>query len=103
MINQLLVDIQALDDADIAKKLRENPTISYSDINIDERMNRFKNAFGRIFDNLEYSGIDNQNGKKVVLFKKHGELIPIDSLSSGEKQIVYRGCFLLRDINALWC
>lgn len=101
MINQLLVDIQALDDADIAKKLRENPTISYSDINIDERMNRFKNAFGRIFDNLEYSGIDNQNGKKVVLFKKHGELIPIDSLSSGEKQIVYRGCFLLRDINAL--
>ena len=26
--------------------------------------------------------------------------IPIDGLSSGEKQVVYRGCFLLRDINA---
>lgn len=101
VINQLFVDIQALDDAEIAKKLKENPMTSYSNINIDERMNRFKNAFSRIFDNVEYSGIENQNGKKVVLFKKYGELIPIDCLSSGEKQIVYRGCFLLRDINAL--
>ena len=101
MINQLLVDIQALDDAEISRKSRENPTISYSNMDIDERMNRFRNAFRRIFDDLEYSGIDNQNGKKVVLFKKYGELIPIDSLSSGEKQIVYRGCFLLRDVNAL--
>jgi hypothetical protein len=100
-INQLLVDIQALDDAEIAKKLRENPTMAYSNIDVDERMNRFKNAFSKIFDNLEYSGIDNRNGEKVVLFKKNDELIPIGSLSSGEKQIVYRGCFLLRDINAL--
>lgn len=100
-INQLLIDIQALDDAEITKKARENPTIPYVNMKIDERMNRFRNAFRRMFDNLEYSGIDNQNGEKVVLFKKYDELIPIDSLSSGEKQIVYRGSFLLRDINAL--
>lgn len=100
-INQLLIDIQALDDAEITKKTRENPTIPYANMKIDERMNRFRNAFRRMFDNLEYSGIDNQNGEKVVLFKKYDELIPIDSLSSGEKQIVYRGSFLLRDINAL--
>lgn len=101
IINQLLIDIQALDDADITKKARENPTIPYAKMGVDERMNRFRNAFCRMFDNLEYNGIDNQNGEKVVLFKKNNELIPIDSLSSGEKQIVYRGCFLLRDINAL--
>lgn len=101
MINQLLVDIQALDDADIAKKLRKNPKIMYLNIGIDERMSRFKNAFRKMFDNLEYSGIDNQYGRKVVFFEKNGELVPIDSLSSGEKQIVYRGCFFLRDINAL--
>lgn len=101
MVNQLLVDIQALDDAEIVKKLKENPTVSYSNIDIDKRMERFTNAFNRMFDELEYSGIDNKGGKKVVLFKKYGELVPIDSLSSGEKQIVYRGCFLLRDINAL--
>lgn len=101
MVNQLLVDIQALDDAEIVKKLKENPTTSYSNIDIDKRMDRFTNAFSKMFDELEYSGIDNKSGKKVVLFKKYGEFVPIDSLSSGEKQIVYRGCFLLRDINAL--
>lgn len=100
MINQLLVDIQALDDADISKTLRDNPTKTYAELNIDERMNRFKKAFSRMFDNLEYNGIANQNGRKVVFFKKNNDLIPIEPLSSGEKQIVYRGCFLLRDINA---
>lgn len=100
MINQLLVDIQALDDADISKMLRDNPTKTYAELNIDERMNRFKKAFSRMFENLEYNGITNQNGRKVVFFKKNNDLIPIESLSSGEKQIVYRGCFLLRDINA---
>ena len=44
---------------------------------IDERMNRFRNAFGKIFDNLEYSGIDNQNGEKVVLFKNMMNLFPL--------------------------
>lgn len=101
MINQLLVDIQTLDDSQISKVMRENPMRSYSELNIDERMSRFKKAFGRMFDQLEYCGIDNQNGKKVILFKKNEEIISVDALSSGEKQIVYRGCFLLRDVNAL--
>lgn len=100
IINQLLVDIQALDDAEVSKALRDNPQKTYAELNIDERMNRFKKAFSEIFDNLEYSGITNQNSKKVVNFKKKNDLIPINSLSSGEKQIVYRGCFLLKDINA---
>ncbi len=100
MINQLLVDIQALDDADISKALRDNPTKTYIELNINERMKRFKAAFEKMFDNLEYEGITNQNGKKIVIFRKNNDLIPIESLSSGEKQIVYRGCFLLRDINA---
>ena len=40
------------------------------------------------------------NGQKEIFFKKNGLDIPIDGLSSGEKQIVYRGCFLLKDVNA---
>lgn len=31
--------------------------------------------------------IENKNGRKVILFKKNNEDIPIDNLSSGEKQI----------------
>ena len=34
------------------------------------------------------------------MFKKDGIDVPLESLSSGEKQIVYRGCFLLKDARA---
>lgn len=100
-INQLLIDIQALDDAEVAYKVRMNPELTGKSLNIEERMPRFKNAFNSMFENLEYSRIENKNGRKVILFKKNNEDIPIDNLSSGEKQIVYRGCFLLKDVNAL--
>jgi hypothetical protein len=64
-------------------------------------MSRFKNAFAKIFDNLTYDHVENQNGHKSIIFKKNNAEIPIEALSSGEKQIVYRGCFLLKDANAL--
>lgn len=100
-INQLLIDIQASDDADIAQKVKENPTIPYENLNIEERMSRFSNAFNKMFEHLSYSKIVNSNGKKSIIFEKYGIPISIDSLSSGEKQIVYRGSFLLKDVNAM--
>jgi len=100
-INQLLIDIQALDDADVAFATREHPELVAKDLQVSERMPRFTNAFNRMFDGLAYSRIANQNGKKNILFRKNGVDIPIDALSSGEKQIVYRGCFLLKDANAM--
>lgn len=78
-----------------------HPGTNTDKINIHERMPRFTKAFARMFDNLEYSRIQNINGHKAILFTKNGKLIPIDALSSGEKQIVYRGCFLLKDANAM--
>lgn len=100
-INQLLIDIQALDDAEVARKLREEPTKGYNEVQVDERMPRFTSAFARMFDALTYSRVINQNNHKTILFQKNGIDIPIDGLSSGEKQVVYRGCFLLKDINAI--
>ncbi len=100
-INQLLIDIQALDDSEVAKKVRDNSLVPYTELNIEERMNRFKKAFNIMFDDLEYSHVDNKNNKKIVYFKRNDYLIPIENLSSGEKQIVYRGSFLLKDKNAL--
>lgn len=38
---------------------------------------------------------------KNIVFQKFDSDVDIDQLSSGEKQIVYRGCFLLKDANAL--
>ena len=100
-INQLLIDIQALDDADIAYAVRKNPETIGKELNIEERMPRFTVAFNNVFENLTYNRIENRSGHKVIFFKKNGIDVPISDLSSGEKQIVYRGCFLLRDVNAL--
>lgn len=100
-INQLLIDIQALDDAEIALSVRDNPETAAKDLKVSERMPRFTKAFNRMFDTLSYSRVINHNGRKTILFRKNGVDIPIDMLSSGEKQIVYRGCFLLKDANAI--
>jgi len=100
-IKQLLIDVQALDDADISAAAKNNPSIPYNQLNIDERMKRFVNAFNSMFNNLVYSRIENVNGHKSIIFKKYNKPVEIDNLSSGEKQIVYRGCFLLKDINSM--
>lgn len=99
-IKQLIIDIQSLDDSEIARAVRNNPDTPRKDMHISERMPRFTNAFARMFDGLTYDRIENENGHKRIYFKKFGTDIPIDNLSSGEKQVVYRGCFLLKDVNA---
>lgn len=102
-INQLLIDVQALDDSAFVRAY-DTAKINNQDTNnlvFSRRMTRFKNAFSKMFDNMVYDRIENQNGHKSILFKKNGKEFPIESLSSGEKQIVYRGCFLLKDANAL--
>ena len=99
-IKQLLIDVQALDDAELSHAMRENPTKTTAELQVAERIPRFTNAFARMFDGLTYDRIENAGGHKVIYFKKNGVDIPIDSLSSGEKQVVYRGCFLLKDANA---
>lgn len=102
-INQLIIDIQALDDAALSRAYRlvkENGGDT-NDIFAFERMPRFKNAFSIMFENMTYDRVDNIRGHKSIIFKKNGKDVPIDALSSGEKQIVYRGCFLLKDVNAL--
>lgn len=101
-IKQLLVDVQALDDQEESKRYRDARS-SGRDLNmikIDSRMERFKRAFSYMFTDLRYDRIENKNNHKVVLFKKHGVDVPLDELSSGEKQIVFRGAFLLRNVDA---
>lgn len=99
-INQLLVDVQALDDAELSYLARQNPHLSFKDLKCEQRMSRFTRAFNKMFENLSYCRIENNNGKKDILFNKNGSEIPIEQLSSGEKQIIYRSSFLLRDSNA---
>lgn len=102
-INQLFIDTQATDDKNISLEYRKAKILGEDTNNlvVEERMSRFTSAFNQIFDDLKYSRVDNCNGHKEILFNKNGVDISIDKLSSGEKQIVYRGAFLLKDVNAL--
>ena len=97
MTKQLLVDIQAQDDSSLAKWYREGRNGSEP----ESKMQRFTRAFEQMFSDLRYSRVDTADGEKEVYFTKNGTKISLDELSSGEKQIVYRGCFLLRDANSL--
>lgn len=102
-INQLLIDIQALDDSELASAYHEAKIAGKSTDKLEykQRMPRFTNAFNEMFDTLTYNKVINRDRKKVILFQKHGVDIPVNALSSGEKQVVYRGCFLLKDVDAL--
>ena len=102
-IKQLFVDmvnydnkIKAKEYDKIAKKIQNK-----INTNLPLKMDRFKNAFNFMFDDIKFKETENINGNIEILFEKNGKEISIDDLSSGEKQIVFRGAFLLRDKEAL--
>ncbi len=96
-ITQLLIDIDNLDNSDIAQWVDKNPGQVPPDKIKRIRIRRFTNAFHSIFPQKRFIGIDNSNGHKSVLFEEFGKKMSIDKLSSGEKQIVFRGGFLLKN------
>ncbi len=96
-IKQLLIDIKALDDADLSDWVNANAGQVPPDNVKSTRIKRFTNAFHSIFSNKKFKGVANEDGHKVVLFEEFGKTMPIEKLSSGEKQIVFRGSFLLKD------
>lgn len=98
-IVELLISIYSQDNNDIASWVRDNLGKVHP-VDTSMRMDRFRKAFNYMFDNLEFFGVE----KNVdPMFKKMGkdDLIDIYKLSSGEKQVVFRGSFLLKDKNSL--
>ncbi|PEP31649.1 hypothetical protein CN575_21375 [Bacillus wiedmannii] len=96
-VTQLLIDIESLDNGDFSQWADKNPTSQVSEGIRDVRMRRFKNAFESIFPNKKYKKVINTVNGKKILFEEFGKEISINELSSGEKQIVFRGSFLLRN------
>lgn len=101
-IEQLLVDISVLDALDVVSHIKKlkGSSIDTSTLTLNERVGRFSRAFDQMFDNLKYLGIRSYSDYKDINFSKYGKEISIRDLSSGEKQIIYRAGFLLKDINA---
>lgn len=105
-LKQLLVDLSAQDDAVYAKENRrrsENgvPAQSYDEFAQTSLLSRFKNAFNNFFDELQFDRVETVNGEHAIIFTKNGQDISIDALSTGEKQIVFRGAHLLKNSHML--
>lgn len=96
-IKQLLVDVDELDNGDLGKWVNAHRGQAPGDEILHRRIRRFTNAFDKIFPHKHFVGVDNKDGKKIVQFEEFGKQMEISQLSSGEKQIVFRGGFLLRN------
>jgi predicted ATP-binding protein involved in virulence len=101
-ITQLLVDIKALDNQDAADWMDSNHGQQVHVTLQEKRISRFKKAFDSIIEGKTFQGVKNENEKKKVYFRDLlGNEIDISNLSSGEKQIVFRAGYLLKNIGSL--
>ena len=100
-IKQLLIEISSQDNSEyfsLAKRKKGKNDEDYESFIKNSRIYRFENAFNKFFDNIKFDAVDEQNPEeKRIIFKKNDKQIPIDSLSTGEKQIVFRGAYLLKN------
>lgn len=100
-IKQLLVDINELDNDELAVWVDSHRGQIPDDSILHRRIRRFTNAFDKMFPYKHFVGINNKDNNKLVLFEEFGKQMEIGQLSSGEKQIVFRGGFLLRDLGTI--
>lgn len=98
-IIQLLIDIASQDSHELDSWVGKNKGVVPPEEIYHKRMSRFTTAFESIFgDKLIYDSIKNNT---IPIFKKNNKEIEISQLSSGEKQIIFRGTYLLRNKNSL--
>lgn len=96
-ITQLLIDVQSLDALEFTEWARNNTGQPVDNDKIDIRIKRFTSAYDFMFPLKRYKRIENKDNKKEIIFEENGKEMSISKLSSGEKQIVFRGSFLLKD------
>lgn len=100
-IKQTFIDIYNLDAQDFQEWADKNKGKIIDENMMYRRLKRFKNAFKYIMDDLDFDSIINTPTKKDVMFKRNNKKINIDDLSTGEKQIIIRGGYLLRFLKIL--
>lgn len=101
-LKQLLVDISQQDSNEWISLSRSGSGKTIEEFDRESRISRFKQAFEKFFDNkITLDGITIEDNQHKIMFKKHNKHIPLDSLSTGEKQIVFRGAMLLKNNSIL--
>lgn len=95
-IKQMFVDLYEKDCASFVQHNQQTGE-NFSTYEPSTKLYRFKKAFNAFFSDIKFSKVEDKTDEKVILFEKDGKEIQIDDLSTGEKQIVYRGAYLLRN------
>lgn len=99
---QLIVDIKSQDNSEWDKIGASGQRTTYQQFHLTSKIYRFEKAFNDFFDTLTFNGVDETSGdEKRVSFSKNGHSIKIDDLSTGEKQIVFRGAQLLKNSKSI--
>jgi hypothetical protein len=97
-IKQLLIDIDSQDNSEWMDITRNGTGESYESFYERAKLTRFSKAFSDFFGNIKFQKVSsNDPAEKKIVFEKYGKQIDIDSLSTGEKQIVFRGTKLLQN------
>lgn len=101
-IKQLIVDIDAQDNSEWMRITESGAGTPFHTFKQSSKKYRFEKAFNDFFDSIKFRGVNNTNTEEIeIIFEKHGKEIPVDRLSTGEKQIVFRGAHLLKNINSM--
>ena len=97
-IQQLLIDIQSRDANDLNDWAQAHAGQVPPESLRNRRIKQFQAAFEVMFSgSLNYEGVKNLDAQRQVFFRKGERLVELADLSSGEKQIVFRGAFLLQN------
>lgn len=102
-IKQMIIDLDDRDCRDFTFQCRENPNFNHRWVDFQQKSNmfRFTNAINYFFNHIKYEKVIDINNEKQILFSKNSSSVPIDSLSTGEKQIIFRAVDLLRHLDQL--
>ena len=102
LIKQLIVNLETQDNSDWMQITISRTGISFEDFRQSSKLHRFEEAFNNFFENMRFKKVDHsQQNEKKIIFTKNNEDISIDALSTGEKQIVFRGAHLLKNSNSV--
>lgn len=100
-ISQLLIDVRAADAEELLAWTKENPgQIPPPDI-VEPRFQRFSAAFSKMWPSKRFKRVRRDGNSMFLEFEEFGRISTIDRLSTGEKQIAFRGGYLLRDRDLL--
>ena len=106
-LKQLMVDVEEQDNQLFRElnrgKKQDEVVTDNAFMQHHSKMQRFSKAFDDFFSDshMRFQKVVNHGNKKEICFEKYSKQIPIDSLSTGEKQVVFRGAYLLKNLNKL--